>query len=175
MFKIISSFFRSKKNADNPEKENGTQIDNKSKSKLLVIEGEKEANKNNLTKALYLLDEALQLDPQNDCAYGDKALIFDRINKIKEAVNMYSKALDLNPKNPITWHNKGLVLFKQKKIEEAIFCFDQAIFLNKDYSKAWYNKGRCLELQGKIKEAQSCLFIAKKLDPFLFSKIKLRS
>jgi tetratricopeptide (TPR) repeat protein len=88
---------------------------------------------------------------------------------------MYAKALELNPKNAITWHNKALTLIKQRKIDEAISCFDEAIAINQEYSKAWYNKGRCLEMQGKTASAQSCLTMAKKLDPFLFSKIKLRS
>jgi tetratricopeptide (TPR) repeat protein len=59
-------------------------------------------------------------------------------------------------------------------MEEALNCFDKAISIDKNYSKAWYNKGRCLEMQGNMENAQICLTKARKLDPFLFSKIKLR-
>ncbi len=82
--------------------------------------------------------------------------------------------MEINPKNRITWHNMGLTLIKKKRVDEAINCFDKAISIDKNYSKAWYNKGRCLEMQGNLENAQICLTKAKKLDPFLFSKVKLK-
>jgi tetratricopeptide (TPR) repeat protein len=82
--------------------------------------------------------------------------------------------LEINPRNSVTWHNKGLTLIKKKSMDEAINCFDKAISIDANYSKAWYNKGRCLEMQGNMENAQICLTKARKLDPFLFSKIKLR-
>lgn len=154
---------------------NRTHVDKESNLRLLVTESEKEASKNNFNTALSILDKVIKIDPRCDYAYGDKALILDSMGKLNESIGMYSKALELNPKNAITWHNKALTLIKQRKIDEAISCFDEAIAINQEYSKAWYNKGRCLEMQGKTASAQSCLTTAKKIDPFLFSKIKLRS
>jgi tetratricopeptide (TPR) repeat protein len=75
----------------------------------------------------------------------------------------------------VVWHNRGLTLVKKKLYDDAIICFDKAISLEENYAKAWYNKGRCLEIQEKPENAQECLTKARKLDPFLFSKIKFRS
>jgi tetratricopeptide (TPR) repeat protein len=85
---------------------------------------------------------------------------------------LFSQALNINPSNHITWHNKGLTFARLNKFEDSIYCFNKAIDLKKDYAKAWYNKGRCLEKLGDIEKSQECLNMAKKLDPFLFAKIK---
>lgn len=171
MFGIVFSLFRSKIKKNQAVK---TEPQEKSMTlRQLIVESEKEISTNNLKKALTLLNNAIELDPTSDYAYGEKALIFDKLGKFEESVKMYSKAIELNQKNAITWHNMGLTLIKQKEIQRAIFCFDKSISINKEYAKAWYNKGRCLEMQKKLNDAQECLNMAKKLDPFLFSKIKL--
>jgi tetratricopeptide (TPR) repeat protein len=172
MFKVILNSLKPKKAKSDL---NRIHTDTGSNLRQMVIESEKEASKNNFTTALSILEKVIEIDPKYEYAYGDKALILDSMGKLDESIDMYSKALELNPNNAITWHNKALTLIKQRKIYEAISCFDEAIAINQEYSKAWYNKGRCLEMQGKTTNAQSCLTMAKKLDPFLFSKIKLRS
>ena len=96
------------------------------------------------------------------------------LGKYNESINLFSKALELNPNNPVTWYNKGLTFIHLKEIDEALECFDKATTKDETYSKAWYNKGKCYELQGNIEKAQFCLNNAKKLDPFLFTKIKMK-
>lgn len=142
--------------------------------KDLVKEGEKEASKNNFKKALELFDIAIRLDPECEFAYGDKALVYDRMGRFDDSLRMNFEALKINPKNPISWHNRGLTMYQKKAFVEAIECFDKSILLKEDYSKAWYNKGRCLEMLGKTVDAQTCLSRARKLDPFLFSKIRFK-
>ncbi len=172
MFKIIKNFFRSNGNIIPDESE---KTDKNIILKELIKQGEKEISRQNFNEALKLLEQAIKIDPNYDCSYGDKALILNTMGKFKESLDMYSKALELNPKNSITWHNKGLTFVNLKKIDEAINCFDNALSYDESYSKAWYNKGRCLELLGNSEKAQFCLNVAKKLDPFLFTKIKLNS
>ncbi len=172
MFKIIKNFFKSNDNVIPYEVK---KTDKNIILKELIKEGEKEISRHNFIEALKLFEQAIKIDPNYDCAYGDKALILNKMGKFNESLDLYSKALDLNPKNSITWHNKGLTFVNLKKIDEAINCFDNAISYDESYSKAWYNKGRCFELLGKSEKAQFCLNAAKKLDPFLFTKIKLNS
>ena len=171
MFKINTNYLRNRyRNFSNE-----SSIANKTiHLEELVKCGEKEASRNNFEKALSIFDSAIRINPAFDSAYGDKALVFDRMGKLDESLKMYSKALEINPRNSVTWHNKGLTLIKKKSMNEAINCFDKAISIDENYSKAWYNKGRCLEMQGNMENAQICLTKARKLDPFLFSKIKLR-
>ena len=171
MFKINTNYFKNKYINFSNENSNANQPINLEE---LVKCGEKEASRNNFEKALAIFDSAIRINSSFDSAYGDKALVFDKMGELDESLKMYSKALEINPKNSVTWHNRGLTLIKKKRMDEAINCFDKAISIDKNYSKAWYNKGRCLEMQGNMENAQICLTKAKKLDPFLFSKIKLR-
>jgi tetratricopeptide (TPR) repeat protein len=178
MFKVIDGFIKLKDKANKGNNSKENILENKQKkfdSKSLVEQGEIEANKQNFSKALTFFDEAIKIDPNFDCSYGDKALILDILGKFNESIVLYSKALELNPKNPITWHNKGLTYIHLKKIDEAIKCFESAISNDESYSKAWYNKGKCFEMKGNMEKAQFCLSTAKKLDPFLFTKIKLKN
>ncbi len=171
LFKINTNYFKNKYRSFSNE---SSIADKTINLEELVKYGEKEASRNNFEKALNIFDTVLRLNPAFDSAYGDKALVFDKMGKLDESLELYSKALEINPKSSVTWHNKGLTLIKAKRMDEAINCFDKAISIDKNYSKAWYNKGRCLEMQGNMENAQICLTKARKLDPFLFSKIKLR-
>ena len=171
LFKINTNYFKNKyKNLSNESSITDQAIN----LEELVKCGEKEASRNNFERALDIFDNAIRINPSFDSAYGDKALVFDKMGELDESLKMYSKALEINPKNSVTWHNRGLTLIKKKRMDEAINCFDKAISIDKNYSKAWYNKGRCLEMQGNLENAQICLTKARKLNPFLFSKIKLR-
>ena len=177
LLKVIDSFFKlkEKKYKDNNSEDKRGNKQKIINSKSLVKQGEIEANKQNFAKALTFFNEAIRMDPNFDCSYGDKALILDILGKYNESIILYSKALELNPNNPITWHNKGLTFLHLKELDKAIKCFDNAISNDEAYSKAWYNKGKCFEMQGNIEKAQFCLSAAKKLDPFLFTKIKMKN
>jgi len=144
----------------------------KEASDEFVKDGEDMANANRLNEALKCFDDALQINPQNDLAWGDKGLILDKQEKIEEALAAFSKAIAINPNNAITWHNKGLTLLRSKKLRESIECFDKAIEIREIYAKAWYNKGRALSLLGEIAISQNCFDKARKLDPLLYTKLK---
>lgn len=147
-------------------------VSRKEASEEYVKYGEDMANSNNLEKAFEYFDKAIEIYPNNDYAWGDKGLLFDKQGKVEEALSSFSKALAINPKNAITLHNKGLTLIKSNRLGEAIACFDNAINNNSDYAKAWYNKGRALSLLGQVTESQICFDKARKLDPLLYSKLK---
>ncbi len=169
LFKIIKNLFKST-GSFNPKEHK--KVEQKSILEDLIKQGEKEANRHNFIEALKCFEKAIEIDPQYDYSYGDKALILDKMGRFDESLDMYSKALQLNPKNPITWYNNGLTYLNLQKIDEAIKCFDNAISVDESYAKAWYNKGRCLDLNGDSEKAQVCLNKARKLDPLLFVKVK---
>jgi tetratricopeptide (TPR) repeat protein len=157
-----------------PDHNDSGSQNNKNYLEELVKEGEREASNKNFEIALEIFDEAIRIDPLFDIAYVDKALVFEKMGRLDDSLKLTLKTLEINPKNVVAWHNRGLMLIKKKKYAESIDCFDKAISLDENYAKAWYNKGRCLEMQGQTESAQFCLIKAKKLDPFLFSKIKFR-
>jgi|SRR3954447_14945548 tetratricopeptide (TPR) repeat protein len=115
------------------------------------------------------------MDSIFDCSYGDKALILDILGKYNESIILYSKALELNPKNPITWYNKGLTFLHLKELDEAIKCLIMLFLMMKPILKHSITKVKCFGMKGNIEKAQFCLSTAKKLDPFLFTKIKMKN
>ncbi len=144
----------------------------KEASEDLVKRGEDAANKSNYEQALKYFERAIEMDPQNDFAWGDRGLMLDKLDRKDEAIESFSKALMIDSSNPITWHNKGLTLIKSNRLEESIECFNKAIALNEKYAKAWYNRGRALALLGNESEGQKSFDTAKKLDPMLYTKLK---
>lgn len=144
----------------------------KEASEDLVRMGEDAANKSNYEQALKYFEKAIEMNPKNDFAWGDRGLMLDKLGRREEAIESFSKALMIAPSNAITWHNKGLSLIKSNRLEESIECFDKAIEINGKYAKAWYNKGRAFSLLGNVDEGQKSFDTAKKLDPLLYTKLK---
>lgn len=153
------------------QKVNTLRLGRKDASNELIKYGEDMANAKRYDEALVIFENAISINPINDMAWGDKALILDKIGKTEEALLSFSKAISLNPNNAITWLNKGLTLLRMRKFKESIECFDTALKLNRNYAKAWYNKGRALALLGENDKAQPCLDMARKLDPMLYAKL----
>ena len=163
------NWLKKRNNISAPEFKKATK---KEASEDYVKYGEDLANANRPEEALEYFDKAIQVLPSNDFAWGDRGLILDKLGRVEEALESFSRAIAIDSSNPITWHNKGLTLIKSKRLEEAIECFDRAIENNEKYAKAWYNKGRALAMQNKADEGQKCFDTARKLDPFLYSKLK---
>ena len=148
------------------------KMSRKDASEDLVKRGEDLANNRNYDEALAYFDKAIEINPKNDYAWGDRGLMLDKQGKRIEALESFSKALEINSSNSITWHNKGLTLIRLEKLSESVECFDKAIEIDEKYAKAWYNRGRALSLLGKINESQKSFDTSKKLDPLLFTKLK---
>lgn len=148
------------------------KMSRKEASEDLVKLGEDLANNRNHDRALAYFDKAIEINPKNDFAWGDRGLMLDKQGKRNDALESFSKALEINPSNSITWHNKGLTFIKLERFPEAVECFDKAIQIDEKYAKAWYNRGRALSLLGRIDESQKSFDTSKKLDPLLFTKLK---
>jgi tetratricopeptide (TPR) repeat protein len=97
LFKINTNYFKNKyRNFSNES----SIVDKTINLEELVKYGEKEASRNNFEKALKIFDSAIRANSASDSAYGDKALVFDKMGKLDESLKMYSKALEINPKIP---------------------------------------------------------------------------
>src|SRR5205807_319897 len=116
------------------------RVDRKYAADEWVKYGEDLANSNRPEEALEAFDKAIQILPQNAFAWGDKALMLDKLGRVDDALSAFTRATELDPSNSITWHNKGLTLLKSGKLEQATDCFDKAIEHDGKYAKAWYNK-----------------------------------
>ena len=168
---IFDSIFNRLSRGHSANKVNTLRLSKKDASNELVKYGEDMANSKRYDEALALFEKALNINPNNDMAWGDKALILDKVGNTADALLSFSKAISINPNNSVTWLNKGLTLLRMRKFNESIECFDTALKLNNRYAKAWYNKGRALAMLGENGRSQSCLDKARKLDPMLYAKL----
>ena len=168
---IFDSIFNRFSKKNSTQKVNTLKLSKKDASNELVKYGEDMANAKRYDDALAFFDKALSVNPNNDMAWGDKALILDKLGNATDALLSFSKATSINPNNSITWLNKGLTLLRTRKFNESIECFDTAIKLDNSYAKAWYNKGRALAMLGENDKSQPCLDKARKLDPMLYAKL----
>ena len=148
------------------------KMSRKEASEDLVKLGEDLANDRHHDKALAYFNKAIEINPKNDFAWGDRGLMLDKQGRKNEALESFSRALEINSSNSITWHNKGLTLMRSNKLSESIECFDKAIEIDAKYAKAWYNRGRAMSMLGKTNESQTSFDTSKKLDPLLFTKLK---
>ena len=90
-------------------------------------------------EALALLDEAVELDPNNDRAYLFMAQANIGLKEYETALESYDKALNANSKSDMAWRGKGELLLRELKYDEAQTCFEKAIDLNRDATGAMYN------------------------------------
>lgn len=169
---MVFGWFVKKRRDMGQDKTIPRKISRKEAAEQYIKYGEDMANANRLDDAIAFFDKAINIEPQNAFAWGDRALILDRQGKMDEALESFSKSVAIDPNNSITWHNKGLTLIRSKRLREGIECFDKAIEIKEDYAKAWYNKGRALSMIGEIKTSQECFDKARKLDPLLYTKLR---
>ena len=57
--------------------------------------------------ALKLMDEALEIDPDNAQVFNDQAVVYTRLDRNGEALASYRKSLELDPNNKETLSNMG--------------------------------------------------------------------
>ncbi len=83
-----------------------------------------------LQEAIFSLDKALQLDPQNFSALLCKGRCLSVLALFDEAISYFDKALNLDPNYFDPWAGKGMCLLSKGNFREAILCLNRALELN---------------------------------------------
>jgi tetratricopeptide (TPR) repeat protein len=95
--------------------------------------------------ALECFNKCLEMDPQNEFIWKNKAnLLSNRLQKYEEAVDCYDKLLSFNEKDVNIWKKKANSLFELQKYEKAVECFSNIISIQDNDSNAWYSKAYIL-------------------------------
>jgi O-antigen ligase/Tfp pilus assembly protein PilF len=101
-----------------------------------------------------LLQEAVDLDPQNAFYHGQLAMALSRDNqRLPEAVAHYRRALELCPYDALHRHNLGWCYLRLKQTDEAITHFQKAIADDKSQPLYYLSLGYALEQKGRDDEA----------------------
>ena len=124
------------------------------------------AMKRNWPAALILIDQALELSPDNALAHSNKGNILQELGRAGDAIESYDKAIALAPNNVEVYNNKGNALQALNRFTDSLEWYDKAIALAPQYAMAYNNKGNALQELKQFNEAMHCYNKALALGSF---------
>jgi protein O-GlcNAc transferase len=117
-----------------------------------------------LAEAVRLYRQVLSLDPREEAACGNLAIIAAQQGDLAGAERLFRQALALRP-NPEGFNNLGLLLLQQGRPAEAATAHRQAIGLRPDHAAAHVALGNALKQQADFDGAIAAYRDATRLDP----------
>lgn len=103
--------------------------------------------------AVEKLQDAAAIDPTNDQAYWNLAIVHMEMQRFDAARDDLRRAIDINP-NIAGYHEKlGTVLVELEAWDDARASFERAIELDENLFKAYYKLGQIHERQDQPQEA----------------------
>lgn len=113
-----------------------------------------------------MVDQALQIDPQDVINLGVKAMaLATGLKQYRAAMEIADYALSLAPNDAQTWVTKATVLGEAGQYQAALAACDQALKLNPYETLAWYLKGEVYFNQKKLKQAVAMFDAGLQIDP----------
>lgn len=119
----------------------------------LHILGLIKASQKNHRAAADLLDQAVQINPNDPSIRYNLAKALLDCGLYNESIPHHKCAVELAPNNPSAWFNYGMALSNLGNSEEAITAYDQAIKLNPAYDEALFYRGVILYKLERFDEA----------------------
>ena len=143
----------------------GNEIDSVSQRYIVALSSYDDAlleiEKKKPGKALEMLNQAINLAPDNGYFFYKRAEVLNSMNKFDEALADYSKSIEM-ANDPNAYNSRGLIRFQLVDIAGAIKDFDDAIEKNGLYSEAYLNRGIAKVEQDSIQSAIEDFTIAIK-------------
>ena len=107
-----------------------------------VEEAFKLYNKYDSSGYINLLNEAIQLNPNNDIAYNNRGVAYAELGRYEQAIQDFNKAIQLNPNYDATaYANRGLAYHDLGQNERAIQDLNKAISINPNDGAAYNGRG----------------------------------
>jgi protein O-GlcNAc transferase len=120
-----------------------------------------------LTSALSLVQQAVDLRPDAAVCRNNLGQIIERLGRYDEAVRCYETAIELDPGYAEAYNNLGFLYARQDRLLEADALYRKAIELDSDYAEPHTNRGNLLKDRGEIDAALACYRRAIELRPDL--------
>ncbi len=105
-------------------------------------------------EALKLIEEVLELDPEDSEAWTRKGCLLRAMGRRDEALVAVKKALRMNPDCALAWRAKGALLRDADKDRQGLNCYLRSLRLDSTDFLCWQNKGNALMTLGRIEEAK---------------------
>jgi protein O-GlcNAc transferase len=100
-----------------------------------------------------LYREVLKLDPRNDIACSNLAVIAATQGDLAVAEELFRQAVNLRPGDARGHHNLGSLLQQRGRPAEAVAAHRRAVALKSDYHEAYFGLGNALKREGRLDEA----------------------
>lgn len=120
---------------------------------------------NDVSSAIKIFKQAIQIDPKNDDAYYSMAIAYKKLNNLNMAVSCYEKALQINPNNYNAGYNIIVVYKDLKMYKEAINYANKCILINPQAEEVYSLLSFLYECTNDFKSAIKSLEKAAKINP----------
>ncbi len=109
--------------------------------------------KKNYNKALYDLNNALEVKPNHVGAYNNKGLVLYHRGKYKKAIKHFDHAIKLDSTYAKAYTNRGMAWGRLGSLDKTIEDCNKAIAIDPTIADSYANKGIALAMRGEYKEA----------------------
>jgi tetratricopeptide (TPR) repeat protein len=133
----------------------------------LVNRGIEKAKDGDLDGAIANFDRAIELNPNDDVPYYNRAQAKRLKKDTAGAIADYTRAIELGSTNPAASNNRGNARVENNDRDGAIADFTRAIELKPDYARAYYNRAVAKKAKGDASGAAADFKRAQELDPKL--------
>ena len=99
----------------------------------------------NPEKAISLLSQAVELNPNNVYVHSNLGSVFRRLNRLEEALVCHDRALQIQPDYAVAYYNRGNVFLDLQQYQEALANYNRAVEINPQYAEVYYNRGKVLQ------------------------------
>lgn len=115
--------------------------------------GYKLYDRGELTEAISVLQQAIQVDPNYAMAYCILGIALQSCSLLDEAVKVFTKAIGINPKDSRFYGHLGCLLADLERLPEALEVLQKAVHLNTEIVKVYQYVGEIFKEQGNIRDA----------------------
>ncbi|WP_456392984.1 SPOR domain-containing protein [Persephonella sp.] len=126
-------------------------------------------NSGNNSQALYYLNKAYSIDPNNPEILNALGIAYSNVGEYKKAKEFLLKAIEKDPDRAETYTNLGTILAKEKQYEKALWYFQRAVenpsYMKKDL--VFYNMALIYKQMGNLKLYEENLKKALSYNSFL--------
>ena len=120
---------------------------------ILRLLGSIELEEKNYEESLKLLNESLQINPNDSECYSNKGIVNFKLKNTAEAISDYNKAITLDKNNYNAFFNLGNLYKEINRLDESIENFNKAISINKNHYTAYHNRAVVKRLLFKFDDA----------------------
>ena len=136
-------------------------------AEALNLLGGIEAQRNDPSAAIALIDRAIALQPKNAAFVANRGNVLAQQECFEDALASYDRALAIKPDYVLVLNNRGLVLRELKRFEDALQSIDKALAIKPDYAEALNNRGLVLRELKRFEDALESIDKALALKPDL--------